>query len=112
MKRTHHSLQRDALLTLPVPAGAVIRVEHGAIWFTIGGNADGGNAVFGLAADAEHGAADVVLGRGQQYRLLAADTLLLQALAPCRFEIVEPAAGRAEWPLRLRRFSAQLFGLA
>lgn len=98
MTRTHHSLQRDALLTLPVAAGAVIRVEHGAIWFTVD--------------TASGGAADIVLGRGQDYRLSESDTLLVQALAPCRFSVATTAARPALWSLRLRRFSAQLFGLA
>lgn len=70
--RHTYSLMQDTLESLHGHAGDEVEVVRGAIWLTLGGE-------------------DIVLGRGQRYRLPRSGQLVLQAMTPAQVTLRQQA---------------------
>lgn len=63
-----HTLPAHALLNLPARRGDVVRVESGAIWFTVAGQ-------------------DIVLQAGESFAIPQGQNLLIETFSPSRFQV-------------------------
>lgn len=74
-----YTLPAHALLNLPARRGDVVRVEIGAIWFTVAGQ-------------------DIVLQAGESFAIPQGQNLLIEAFSPSRFQVEGASSLRAGLP--------------